>query len=90
MAEMFSVRVPGTTANCGPGFDTLGIACTIYNELDLTITDGVGVSIANQGEGRETLACDESNVVYKAVKAVYAAAGQPLPGTRLLQGVPVS
>lgn len=83
MADMFSVRVPGTTANCGPGFDTLGIACTIYNELDLTITDGTGFSIENQGEGSETLACDESNVVYRAVKAVYDAAGKPLPGLKL-------
>lgn len=83
MAEMFSVRVPGTTANCGPGFDTLGIACTIYNELDLTITEGTGVSIANQGEGSENLPCDESNVVYRAVKAVYEAAGKPLPGLKL-------
>ena len=27
------VRIPATTANCGPGFDTLGIACTLYNEV---------------------------------------------------------
>ena len=27
------VRVPGTSANCGPGFDAIGVACTIYNAL---------------------------------------------------------
>ena len=40
MAERsISVRVPGTSANLGAGFDTLGLACNIYNELDLTLTE---------------------------------------------------
>ena len=34
------VRVPGTSANCGPGFDCLGVATTIYNYLDLTLLHG--------------------------------------------------
>lgn len=32
------VRIPATTANCGPGFDTLGIACALYNEVLLEMT----------------------------------------------------
>ena len=31
------VKVPGTSANCGPGFDCLGLATTIYNYMDLTL-----------------------------------------------------
>ena len=34
-----TVRVPATSANCGPGFDTLGLACTLYNETTYEITD---------------------------------------------------
>ena len=37
MSDFVKVRVPGTTANCGPGFDVMGIACSIYNELELKI-----------------------------------------------------
>ena len=34
-----TVRVPGTSANCGPGFDCLGLAATIYNDLELTLLE---------------------------------------------------
>ena len=30
------VRVPATSANLGPGFDTLGLALSVYDELDVT------------------------------------------------------
>lgn len=30
---MITVRVPATSANMGPGFDTLGIALNLYNDL---------------------------------------------------------
>ena len=45
------VRVPATSANLGPGFDALGIACTIYNEMTLTLTPEPGLDIAARGEG---------------------------------------
>ncbi|WP_346354213.1 homoserine kinase [Azotosporobacter soli] len=83
MANTFSVRVPGTTANCGPGFDTLGIACTIYNELDLTLSATGELAIVNQGEGAADLTTDESNIVFQAVKMVYDTVGKTLPGFRL-------
>ena len=38
MSVTVKVRVPGTTANCGPGFDAIGMACTIYNELELVLS----------------------------------------------------
>ena len=39
MSDFVKVRVPGTTANCGPGFDVMGIACSIYNELELKLLE---------------------------------------------------
>ena len=39
------VRVPGTSANCGPGFDCLGLATTIYNYLDLTLIRGQKLNV---------------------------------------------
>lgn len=38
-----TVRVPGTTANCGPGFDTLGIALKLHNHISIRESDGVTV-----------------------------------------------
>jgi homoserine kinase len=33
--DTVTVRVPGSTSNCGAGFDTLGLALTIYNRVTL-------------------------------------------------------
>jgi homoserine kinase len=35
-----TVRIPGSTSNCGSGFDTLGLALRIYNRLTLTRLPG--------------------------------------------------
>ena len=40
-AETFTVRVPGSTSNCGAGFDTLGLALQIYNRVSISPADGV-------------------------------------------------
>ena len=46
------VCVPGTSANCGPGFDTLGVACTVYNELELTLLEEERLEIAVTAAGK--------------------------------------
>lgn len=61
------VRVPGTSANCGPGFDTLGLACNLYNDLELTLTQEPGLSIDVSGEGAEFIPRDERNIVWQSV-----------------------
>ena len=33
------VKVPATSANLGPGFDTLGMALSFYDELEVEATD---------------------------------------------------
>jgi len=43
-SESAAVRVPGTTANLGPGFDTLGIALRLYNRATVTRCPGRGVT----------------------------------------------
>ena len=50
-----SIQVPATSANCGPGFDTLGLACTLYNEVTYEITDGKGFQLEVTGEGADYL-----------------------------------
>jgi homoserine kinase len=45
-----TVRVPGSTSNCGSGFDTLGLALTIYNCVTLTRGDWHGARPAHQSD----------------------------------------
>ena len=59
------VRVPGTSANCGPGFDCLGVACTIYNELELTLLEEERLDIEITGDGAENIPVDERNIVWR-------------------------
>ena len=62
------VRVPATSANLGPGFDALGIACTIYNEMTLTLTPEPGLDIAARGEGAAYIPTDARNIVWKSIQ----------------------
>lgn len=65
------VRVPATTANCGPGFDTLGIACDLYNEMELELSDSKDfVRISVSGDGADSLPTNEHNLVLRSVRTV--------------------
>lgn len=83
MANTVKVRVPGTTANCGPGFDAVGIACTLYNDLELTLNDQGGISLAVTGEGAGAIPADGSNVAVKAIQMVLARTGCQRNGIHL-------
>jgi len=69
------VRVPGTTANCGPGFDALGMACTVYNELELVLSEQGNLEIEVEGEGRQIIPRDERNIAFQAVGRVLERVG---------------
>ncbi|WP_196603966.1 homoserine kinase [Pectinatus haikarae] len=69
-SETVKVQVPATTANCGPGFDALGIACNIYNELELTLFRENKLEIEISGEGTGYLPENDKNLIWKVVKSV--------------------
>ena len=70
------VRVPGTSANCGPGFDCLGLACTVYNDLELRLTREPGLSITMTGEGATNIPCDNRNIVWRSAHYLLGKAGK--------------
>lgn len=87
------VRIPATTANCGPGFDTLGIACTLYNEVELELTGAAGFAqIHVTGDGSDTLPTNERNLVLRSVRTVLDKVGEKQTGIRLslLNAIPLS
>lgn len=83
MSVSVKVRVPGTTANCGPGFDAVGIACTIYNELELILSDEGSLVIEIEGEGKGIIPTDNENVVYQVIESVLAKVGKKYQGIHI-------
>lgn len=75
------VRVPATSANLGPGFDALGLALALHNEV--TAEDGQGVTVRIEGEGANRLPRDANNVVARGVRLAYEAAGREFKGCAL-------
>ncbi|ACY99465.1 MULTISPECIES: homoserine kinase [Thermomonospora] len=83
------VRVPATSANLGPGFDSLGLALALYDDVTVEITEG-GLSIAVDGEGAEVADRGERHLIVKVLRRTFdlleelsgAGLGQP-PGLRL-------
>ena len=78
-----TVKVPATSANLGPGFDTLGLALALYDELTVTVVDTPGVHVEITGVGRGDVPTDESNLVARAIRYTFDHVGQPMPGLRL-------
>jgi homoserine kinase len=77
------VRVPATSANLGPGFDALGLALALYDEVTAGITDS-GLTIEVSGEGAGASTAGEGHLVVRAMRAAFGAVagGQP-PGLTL-------
>lgn len=76
------VRIPATSANLGPGFDTLGMALSFYDEYEAEVIDS-GLEIVVHGEGEKDIPLDESNLIFKTIKWVFEKTGKPLPALRL-------
>jgi len=63
----YLIRVPATTANLGPGFDCLGLALDLWNEVEIS-SEGQGLSIEIKGVGSDQLPRDSTNAVYSSMK----------------------
>lgn len=78
-----TVRVPATSANLGPGFDTLGLALALYDELTVTATAAPGVHVEVEGVGAGEVPTDESNLVVRSIKHTFDHYGLTMPGLAL-------
>lgn len=68
-----TVRAPATTANIGPGFDFLGCALSMSNEITFEEADKTDIS------GCDSKFADKNNLAYRACAAVYRRACRPEP-----------
>lgn len=82
------VRVPATSANLGPGFDTIGMAVDMWSEYTIERADKFEVIC--KGEGSHDMPLDETNLVCMALKAAFEKAGKPVPPLKyhLVNGIP--
>ncbi|TDF97756.1 homoserine kinase [Paenibacillus piri] len=71
------VKVPGSTANLGPGFDTLGMALNVYAWIEMSIADQTIIHLI--GEQMNGIPTDKSNLLYEVAQMVFAKAGVSHP-----------
>ena len=78
-----TVKVPASSANLGPGYDTLGLALSFYDEIQVERIPE-GLEFALMGEGSESVPQDESHLVIQSMRAAFEFAGlHDFPALRL-------
>lgn len=80
MKNRVFVSVPASSGNVGVGFDVLGLALSLRNELTVRVAGRSGrPAITLEGEGAGELPNDERNVVFTTIKWLYRKAAKRLP-----------
>ncbi|PKM47656.1 MAG: homoserine kinase [Firmicutes bacterium HGW-Firmicutes-8] len=79
---MIRVQIPATTANMGPGFDTLGMALKLYNIVEMEEAKR-GLHINVEGDGADKIPRDASNIVYISAAKVFKTVGFEPKGLRI-------
>jgi homoserine kinase len=76
------VLVPATSANLGPGFDALGLALTLHDEVEARILPS-GLSIEISGAGEDLAGAGEEHLIVRAMRVAFAVTGGQPPGLGL-------
>jgi len=77
-----AVRVPATSANLGPGFDSFGLALTLHDTVEArVIASGIQLDVIGMGSG--TAQAGEQHLVLRAMRAGFDAAGAQPAGIAL-------
>ena len=77
-----TVRVPATSANLGPGFDSFGLALGLYDVVTVRVT-AEGLAIEVTGAGAATASAGEQHLVIRAMRTAFAHLGVQPPGLAL-------
>lgn len=90
-----SVKVPATTANLGPGFDSIGAALSLYNQFHFSVLEEGRIgdcTIVASGLEAERVQTDPSNLVYRSLQTVFQQVGMNLPALKIeiVLGVPLA
>jgi len=77
------VKVPATSANLGPGFDSLGLALEYHDELEVRALGSTDVIVEIDGEGHGEVPGDERHLVVKTIRRALDHVGAPQVGLHL-------
>lgn len=89
MASNWSVRVPASSANIGPGFDALGLALGIYLECDVAASGELRIEVEGRDAGQ--IPSDADNLIWQTALAVARDMNGTLPPISLSirNGIPI-
>lgn len=92
---MFKVRIPATSANLGPGFDTAGIALGLYNEVEVWLRGEISFegsfkidsidNIDSRIAAGQIIPTDSTNLIYHTICWMASKFGKKLPSFYLKQ-----
>ncbi|QOQ39249.1 homoserine kinase [Trueperella pecoris] len=77
------VRVPASSGNLGPGFDSMGMAHDVWDEVSATLTTGASKALI-VGEGHDTLPKDGSHLIIRVMRETLERLGLPAAGVELV------
>eukprot|EP01124_Arcella_intermedia_P018216 TRINITY_DN25186_c0_g1_i1.p1 TRINITY_DN25186_c0_g1~~TRINITY_DN25186_c0_g1_i1.p1 ORF type:complete len:327 (-),score=74.41 TRINITY_DN25186_c0_g1_i1:29-1009(-) len=83
--SQFSIRVPATTANLGPGFDVLGLALNLYLNVDVIYGSNKSIVITHTGQGEGKVALDETNLLLSSAIFLAKKINKTLPSNLNMQ-----
>ena len=86
---MVKIMVPATTANLGAGFDSFGMALSLYNIIELeVVSSGLFIDVGKT----MNVPADERNLLYCSIRETLMEMGLKVPGLRIRQrnGIPVT
>ncbi|MFW5472133.1 homoserine kinase [Knoellia sp. CPCC 206450] len=79
-----AVRVPASSANLGPGFDSIGLALGVWDRCRATVLDAPGLEIVVRGEGADSVPTDATHLVHRSLVHAFDELGESAPpGLRL-------
>lgn len=80
--EFVAVTVPATSANLGPGFDSMGLALDLWDEISVHAVVG-GTSVVVEGEGAGRVGEGEDNLIVRSLRLALDRVGAPQAGIRM-------
>lgn len=83
--RQITISVPATSANLGPGFDCLGLALDLRQDVTFTARSQPGLSISASGEDADKIPLDTSNLVYQAAEIIFRRIGNRPVGLTIQQ-----
>ncbi len=75
--KKFEVKIPASSANLGPGFDSFGLALELYLTIRVRIADKKSIRLI--GENLNGIPSNDKNLIYKTIKHFYQLDGKTMP-----------